>query len=192
MAICAAVIGAALLGPWFWRGLLTVICACALVELGRLRASWVVFVFVFLSLLLMVYMYALVGRWPVLWYIFIIWASDVGAYLVGSTMGLHKLCPKISPLKTWEGALGGFVAGVGTGIAAAYATGSWSVWFWIGLAVVASVTGVLGDLAESMLKRRAGVKDSGHMLPGHGGMLDRFDALIFSSPFVFIYFMVAG
>lgn len=127
--------------------------------------------------------------WTVLWYIFIIWMNDIGAYLVGVPLGRHRLFERISPKKSWEGFIGGQLFGIGTGVLAAVVMG-WNVWFWAGLALVAVVTGVLGDLIESMFKRAAGVKDSGNLIPGHGGMLDRFDALIFSAPFVFVYFCI--
>lgn len=127
--------------------------------------------------------------WLVMTYIFIIWMNDIGAYLVGVSIGKHRLFERISPKKSWEGFFGGVVFGVGTAVAAAYIMG-WNVWFWVGLAVVAVVSGVFGDLLESMFKRSAGVKDSGNLIPGHGGMLDRFDALIFSLPFVFVYFII--
>lgn len=114
--------------------------------------------------------------------------NDTFAYLVGSTIGKHKLFERISPAKTIEGSLGGLVFTVLT----AYLCNR----FWlnifsdvkmIGLALIIVVFGSLGDLIESMLKRQAGVKDSGNIIPGHGGILDRFDALLFAMPFVFIY-----
>lgn len=189
--ICAVVVGAALWGDLAWRVMLVCIAVAACEEFRRLggRGVWPAIVYVIGSLGLLALLHSREGAWPVLWYIFIIWANDVGAYLVGTTLGRHKLCPRISPLKTWEGAVGGLVAGVATGVAGAYAEG-WNVWFWVGLSVVAVTTGVMGDLIESMFKRAAKVKDSGDLLPGHGGILDRFDSLIFSAPFVFAYFMI--
>ncbi|MDL2319618.1 phosphatidate cytidylyltransferase [Alistipes sp. OttesenSCG-928-B03] len=129
------------------------------------------------------------GVWAILWYIFIIWMNDIGAYLFGVAFGRHRLFERISPKKSWEGFFGGLLVGIGTGVAAALIMG-WDVWFWAGLGAVAVVSGVFGDLVESMFKRSAGVKDSGNLIPGHGGMLDRFDALIFSIPFVFVYFLI--
>lgn len=139
--------------------------------------------------LISVYGDRIYAPWVVLTYIFIIWMNDVGAYLVGVSIGKHRLFERISPLKSWEGFFGGVAFGVATAVAAAFIMG-WDVWFWVGLAVVAVMSGVFGDLLESMFKRSAGVKDSGNLIPGHGGMLDRFDALIFSLPFVFIYFLI--
>ncbi len=187
------VVGAAFLGRWAWFALMALIAACSAYELRRLdmRGIWWVILFVLLSAVLLGLLYEGHGMWPTLWYIFIIWANDVGAYLVGTTLGRHKLCPRVSPLKTWEGAFGGLVAGAAPGFAGASVMG-WDVWFWAVLSVVAVITGVAGDLAESMLKRKAGVKDSGKLLPGHGGILDRFDALLFSAPFVLLYFTLLG
>ncbi len=189
VGICAAVVGAALLGNWAWYALWLVVLILALWEIYRLNVRgrlWVM-LFVVVSQLLLINLYVRNGAWPTLWYVFVIWASDVGAYLVGSTIGRHKLCPSVSPLKTWEGFWGGLIFGVGVGIAAGRGD-----LFWIGLAVVAVITGVVGDLVESKLKRAGGVKDSGNLLPGHGGILDRFDSLLFSAPFVWIYFLIFG
>lgn len=121
-------------------------------------------------------------------YLFIIWANDVFAYLVGMSVGRHRLFERISPKKSWEGFFGGVVGAVAMGVGAAYVLGL-NPWLWAGLAVVVAVTGVLGDLVESMFKRAADVKDSGSLIPGHGGVLDRFDALLLSAPFVFVYML---
>ncbi|HEY9364601.1 MAG TPA: phosphatidate cytidylyltransferase [Chitinophagaceae bacterium] len=120
--------------------------------------------------------------------IFSIWINDTMAYIVGSLIGKTPLS-KISPKKTWEGTIGGIVLAVG--IAALVA-------WWLKLeavdimmiAAIASITGTFGDLLESKLKRSAGVKDSGKLMPGHGGFLDRFDSLIFAVPFVWLYVML--
>lgn len=121
-------------------------------------------------------------------YIFIIWANDVFAYLVGMSIGRHRLFERLSPKKSWEGFFGGIVGAVAMGlIAARVLEGGYAVW--AGLALVAAVSGVLGDLVESMFKRAAGVKDSGTLIPGHGGVLDRFDAMLLSAPFVFVYML---
>ena len=154
----------------------------------------VLYVAVPLSLLLYVPVLAGDGVWrpeTVLCYIFIIWANDVFAYLVGMTFGRHRLCERLSPKKSWEGFFGGLAGAVATGLAAAYALDT-NYWAWGGLALVASLSGVAGDLVESMFKREAGVKDSGQVIPGHGGVLDRFDALLLSAPYVFLYLLLVG
>lgn len=121
-------------------------------------------------------------------YIFIIWANDVFAYLVGMSIGRHRLFERLSPKKSWEGFFGGIVGAVAMGLIAARVLEGGYV-AWAGLALVAAVSGVLGDLVESMFKRAAGVKDSGTLIPGHGGVLDRFDAMLLSAPFVFVYML---
>ena len=154
----------------------------------------VLYVAVPLSLLLYVPVLAGDGVWRPetgLCYIFIIWANDVFAYLVGMTFGRHRLCERLSPKKSWEGFFGGLAGAVVTGLAAAYALDA-NYWVWGGLALVASLSGVAGDLVESMFKREAGVKDSGQVIPGHGGVLDRFDALLLSAPYVFLYLLLVG
>ena len=117
----------------------------------------------------------------------LIWINDSFAYLVGSTLGKTKLYEKISPNKTVEGAFGGLLAAI---IAAyfisAYVT-SLSYLNWTIIALITVIFGVLGDLMESKFKREAGVKDSGNLIPGHGGFLDRLDSVIFAAPFVYVY-----
>lgn len=127
--------------------------------------------------------------WVFLFYLLLVWGNDVFAYLVGVTMGKHRMCERLSPKKSWEGFAGGIAGSIAVGaIAAAVLGGSYGVW--IGLAVVVALSSVVGDLIESMFKRDAGVKDSGSIMPGHGGILDRFDALIISAPFALIYLWV--
>ena len=124
--------------------------------------------------------------WTLLFYFFIIWANDVCAYLFGITLGKHRLFERISPKKSWEGFIGGLIGAMAMGYIAATAMGG-DHFKWIGMALIAAITGVFGDLVESLFKRSVDVKDSGRIIPGHGGWLDRFDALILSVPFVFIY-----
>ena len=120
----------------------------------------------------------------------ILWINDIFAYLAGKLLGKHKLFPRISPGKTIEGSIGGLVFTMVLLIVFCH----YSCWFpilhAIGLAIVAVVFGTLGDLCESMLKRQAGVKDSGKLIPGHGGILDRFDSIMFSVPFIFVYLLL--
>ena len=154
----------------------------------------VLYVAVPLSLLLYVPVLAGDGVWrpeTVLCYIFIIWANDVFAYLVGMTFGRHRLCERLSPKKSWEGFFGGLAGAVATGLAAAYALDA-NYWVWGGLALVASLSGVAGDLVESMFKREGGVNDSGQVIPRHRGVFDRLDALLLSAPYVFLYLLLVG
>lgn len=120
-------------------------------------------------------------------FFFILWCNDSGAYLVGSAIGKHKLFLRVSPGKTWEGSVGGAIASYGV----AYLISGWYISIsridWMVIATILIVIGTLGDLVKSIFKRSLNVKDSGTILPGHGGILDRFDSLIMSAPFVFTY-----
>ncbi|ADY56551.1 phosphatidate cytidylyltransferase [Syntrophobotulus glycolicus DSM 8271] len=116
---------------------------------------------------------------------FVVWLSDTGAFFIGSAFGQRKLAPKVSPNKSIEGALGGIAAGALIGLGFALFTQIGTVLAMVLLAVVSSVAAMIGDLFESSLKRMAGVKDSGTLIPGHGGVLDRFDSLLFALPVVY-------
>ncbi len=116
----------------------------------------------------------------------LIWINDAGAYLAGSLYGKRQLSPVISPRKTWEGFISGVVFTGFAGWLVFVITDSYSMIFWVISAVIISLASVAGDLFESKLKREAGVKDSGNVIPGHGGMLDRFDSLFSSAPVFFI------
>lgn len=129
--------------------------------------------------------------WIMLCYIFIIWVNDVFAYLVGVCFGKHRMCSRISPKKSWEGFFGGVTASVIAGVVCGYLLGGDMV-VWGVLALIVSVTGVAGDFVESLFKRSAGVKDSGAIMPGHGGFLDRFDAMLISAPYAFVYLLILG
>lgn len=118
------------------------------------------------------------------------WLNDTGAYLVGSMIGKTPLMPRISPKKTWEGAVGGLLITYLTAVMLYYTVQELSLIDWIMLATIVSIFGPLGDLIESMLKRSRDIKDSGTLLPGHGGLLDRFDGFIFSLPFASAYILL--
>lgn len=121
-----------------------------------------------------------------------IWVGDSAAMYVGKAIGRHKLAPSISPGKTWEGAIASAVLGTAAGAAyLMYFHPAAGVAFTIGLALAANLSGQLGDLAESVLKRGARVKDSGNLLPGHGGMLDRMDGALFALPAAYLYLIAA-
>ncbi len=121
-----------------------------------------------------------------------LWCSDSGAYCCGSLLGKHKLFPRISPGKTWEGSVGGGILTVGASQVVAAFAPVLTPWQWAGFALVVVVFGTWGDLVESLLKRYLGIKDSGHILPGHGGMLDRFDSSLIAIPACFVYLSILG
>ncbi len=125
-----------------------------------------------------------------------LWANDTGAYCVGSLLGRHRLFPRISPAKSWEGFIGGLLMAaiisllawqIDTHYLAAYSAAEW-----VGLALVVAGTGTWGDLVESLMKRQLGIKDSGRILPGHGGMLDRFDSSLLAIPAALCYLLFIG
>jgi len=117
------------------------------------------------------------------------WMNDSGAYIVGSKIGKTKLIPRISPNKTWEGSIGGVIVTYLTALVLSYFFPEKNIQDWFVLATIVAIFGSVGDLIESMLKRSVGVKDSGDLLPGHGGVLDRFDAFIFLLPFAAAYLL---
>ena len=127
------------------------------------------------------------GRTYIFYLVLVTWAGDTGAFYVGSAMGKRSLCPSISPGKTVEGSVGGLICSV-------LASGLAKLWFWEGLGTGEclalgfglGVLGQAGDLCESMLKRSFGVKDSGRLIPGHGGVLDRVDSLLFTGPVLYV------
>lgn len=117
-------------------------------------------------------------------FIFMVWAHDTGAYIVGSLWGKHRLFERISPKKSWEGSAGGVIATFGIAWLVSGFYHLLNLQQWMGVGVIVVLAGTYGDLAKSMLKRSIGVKDSGKILPGHGGIIDRFDAILFSAPFL--------
>lgn len=133
------------------------------------------------------------GEWLIFFLLLVTWASDTGAYLVGTLYGRHRLAPTISPKKTVEGLVGGWIAAIIAGYAARW-------WFLpelsgldcLILATLLTIAGLWGDLAESAMKRTVGMKDSGGILPGHGGMLDRLDSLLFATPVFYYYITLAS
>ena len=120
--------------------------------------------------------------WTVLFFFFFMWSSDTGAYFTGRFFGKTKLLERLSPKKTIEGFVGGMIVASLMGIAAWSVLGMIPLWTWMLIGALMAFTGTAGDLFESMLKRQAGIKDSGNLLPGHGGILDRFDSTFLSAP----------
>lgn len=117
----------------------------------------------------------------------LIWANDTGAYAFGMSIGKNKLFPRISPKKSWEGLIGGFFTTILTAWILSLFFLDVSLFHWIAIGLITAIMGVFGDLVESMFKRSVGIKDSGKFLPGHGGLLDRFDCALLSIPIIFVY-----
>lgn len=160
------------------------------IELRSIRHSALGLLYISLSwgLLLLLRNHPVYGFQLPLAIIFSIWINDTMAYLVGSMIGRTPLSP-ISPKKTWEGTIAGVIICVAVMTAFAY----WQQLPWqhtAAIAAIAAITGSFGDLLESKLKRLAGLKDSGHIMPGHGGFLDRFDSLLIATPFVWLYVLI--
>ncbi len=125
--------------------------------------------------------------WGLLTILILIWSSDTFAYLVGRTFGRHKPAPEISPGKTWEGWLGGLAGTILVSLIIYYFKGSESLSYHILIALLVCVFGVIGDLFESKMKRNLRLKDSGRMMPGHGGFLDRFDSMLMIAPIYYVF-----
>jgi phosphatidate cytidylyltransferase len=117
----------------------------------------------------------------------LMWTNDTFAYLTGIAFGRHRLFERISPKKSWEGFIGGFVCTVALSLLIARWLDILPFYHWMAVAAITVVFGVYGDLIESLLKRNLKIKDSGHFLPGHGGILDRFDSVLLAAPMVFFY-----
>lgn len=159
-------------------------------------SCWTAMFFVALPCTLMMGIYRepefmLGGKYLLIILFCLIWINDIFAYLTGMAIGKHKLFERISPKKTIEGSMGGLVMTILTAFLVnhfwLHIMGDWKM---MGMAMVVVVFGSLGDLCESMMKRQAGVKDSGNVIPGHGGILDRFDATFLAVPFVYCYLML--
>ncbi|WP_304203316.1 phosphatidate cytidylyltransferase [Phocaeicola plebeius] len=118
------------------------------------------------------------------------WINDTGAYCTGMLFGRHRLFERISPKKSWEGSIGGGVFSIIAAIVMAHYFPFMSISIWIGLSLTVVIFGTLGDLTESLLKRTIGIKDSGNILPGHGGMLDRFDSTLMAVPAAVVYLYI--
>ena len=133
------------------------------------------------------------GRADVLFLLLVVWAGDIGAYAVGRWWGGPRLAPSISPGKTWSGAIGGLLAAVAAGLLAAHFLAQpVTVWRVAAIAVVLSVVAQGGDLLESFVKRRLAVKDSGNLIPGHGGLFDRLDGILAAAPVAALLALILG
>ncbi|MDR3187607.1 MAG: phosphatidate cytidylyltransferase [Prevotellaceae bacterium] len=144
-------------------------------------------IYVALPLSLTSFVYRAGGANAMCSFFILLWANDTFAYLFGVAFGRHKLFPSISPKKSWEGYVGGILSVTAAAWALHHLFGDVELVHMVSFGVIISVTAVLADLVESMFKRSAGVKDSGAIMPGHGGLLDRFDAVLLTLPLVFVY-----
>lgn len=122
------------------------------------------------------------GKFLILYILLLVWSADIGAYGAGKILGTHKMIPRVSPGKSWEGALGGFILALLIAVGAGCYVQPKSWCFWLILAAATTLSSIFGDLFISMLKRRCNLKDTGALIPGHGGILDRLDSLIAAAP----------
>jgi len=127
---------------------------------------------------------------PVLMIFIIIWLNDTGAYLIGSWKGKHRLFPRISPLKSWEGFFGGLAVVIIASLIFSYYYSGFSWYVLLAFSLIIVVFATYGDLLESLIKRTYGIKDSGNILPGHGGVFDRFDSVVLAAPAGYVFFKV--
>jgi phosphatidate cytidylyltransferase len=132
------------------------------------------------------------GRPNVLFLLCVVWSNDVGAYLLGRWLGGPRLAPHISPGKTWSGAAGGLFVAIAAGVLAAHVLSDVPSWRAVPAAALLAVVAQGGDLLESFVKRRLEVKDSGHLIPGHGGLFDRLDALLAAAPVAALLSLILG
>jgi phosphatidate cytidylyltransferase len=159
---------------------------------GRLRPAGLAYVLLGGLALLWLRADPVVGRVDILFLLAVVWAGDIGAYLVGRWMGGARLAPRVSPGKTWSGAIGGLLVAVAVGLFAAHLLSDAAGWRAIAIAVVLNVVAQSGDLLESFVKRRLEVKDSGHLIPGHGGLFDRLDSLLAAAPVAALLALTVG
>ncbi len=140
----------------------------------------------------LVWLRATDGPETLLWLFLVVWVTDIAAYGIGRWIGGPRLAPSVSPGKTWAGAIGGLVAAMGAGGVIAVLLDLATPWVLVAASAGTSVVAQLGDLAESKLKRHFGVKDSGQLIPGHGGVLDRVDGLLAATPVVALAVFLSG
>ena len=185
---------------WIYAVYIVYIMAVFVWELYRKQSNpinnWAYFVFgqvyVALPFSLLNFILFATGYTPILLLsvFVIIWVNDTGAYLCGVTFGKHRLFERISPKKSWEGFIGGAVFSLAAGYVFSLLIPEISLLQWFILSEIVVLFGTFGDLSESLMKRTLNIKDSGNAIPGHGGMLDRFDSMLFAAPAVFVYLML--
>lgn len=185
---------------WFWilPMLVAIIFVAELIKLDHLTLSNLAitifgWIYVVLPLSLVNVLPTIEGIYdsvPLIGFFMILWANDTGAYFVGRYLGRRKLYPEVSPNKTWEGLAGGVVVAIAASIAIFNLSHALTLQDWLVMSACVVTFGNLGDLFESHLKRNFGVKDSGHIMPGHGGVLDRFDGLFLALPVFLAYYKI--
>ena len=193
--VYVALMVAAVFTPWVAVPLLAFLAIVGLYEFYKLcpnpKLRWVGPIWILLPLCVLFLIWIPKNPVQVLAFLILIWASDTFAYLGGSLFGKHKLAPNISPGKTWEGFLISCVLTIGLAVGISYIpyfkAMEFAVWQWIVMALLVEAFGLLGDLIESLFKRKAGVKDSGNIIPGHGGVLDRVDSILFAAVPVWLF-----
>ncbi|WP_243368495.1 phosphatidate cytidylyltransferase [Microvirga solisilvae] len=191
-------------GAGFTIGVVTAVVFVAIGTLlakGKQNKLWTAFGFVYAAVIVlvppMVRAYPEIGLLGLIWMFGVVWATDIAAYFTGRALGGPKLCPSISPKKTWSGFLGGLFAAALAGLLVAWVGGRWGLdhsfglWSVVALSMVASIASQIGDLGESALKRHCDVKDSSHLIPGHGGVMDRLDGFWAVSLILGIVLLVA-
>jgi phosphatidate cytidylyltransferase len=182
-AVAAVVILSFLVGLWARQDLLLSLQSLALTLLGIFYIGWL-FSYVFLLRMLSD------GPAYVFYLFTVVWLGDAAALIVGRVCGRHKLAPRLSPGKTIEGAIGGFLGSLcGATLGGRWLLGHLTLTQCVTLACLLAVFGQLGDLSESLVKRSAGVKDSGGLIPGHGGILDKIDGILFGAPVLYYYIL---
>ena len=190
-----ALMVAAVFTLWVAVPLLLFLAIVGLYEFYKLcqtpKFRWLGPIWILLPLCLLFLIWIPQNPAQVLGFFILIWMADTAAYVSGSLFGKHKLAPSISPGKTWEGFLCSCVITVGLAIGLSYIpffqSAGLELWQWIVIALLTEVFGLMGDLFESLFKRQAGVKDSGNIIPGHGGVLDRVDSILFATLPVWLF-----
>jgi phosphatidate cytidylyltransferase len=185
---------------WFWilPLLVAVIFVAELIKLDHFTLTNLAitifgWIYVVLPLSLVNVLPTLQGTYdpiPLIGFFLVLWANDTGAYFTGKYFGKRKLYPEVSPNKTWEGLIGGGLFAFVSAVALFNITHTLELRDWFVMAAAVAIFGNLGDLFESHLKRNFGVKDSGHIMPGHGGVLDRFDGLFLALPVFLAYYKI--
>lgn len=198
--VCALLILGLAAAGWYQLAYITVAICLSIATLAapslKVSPAWPFLGIVYLSLpmLAMIWLRALpeIGLAILLWLLFVVWATDIMAYVIGRWIGGRRLAPSISPGKTWSGLWGGMAGAALVGAITAMVIGPFRLLPSIALAACLAGVAQAGDLAESALKRQAGVKDSGGLIPGHGGLFDRLDGLLFAAPVLALVALVAG